>query len=198
MLKDLVLTKHRRAGRLLPALTVAVVALALTFPAVAQSAKIGVFDAQRISEETEEGKRVQENLATFRNTKQAELTAKESELADLQNQLNSQALSLSADKRGALEKDIQRKVLELNQAQETATREMQLEIAEAQNRFQEQLIGVVQQLGRSEGFTLILESSLVAYADGSADVTTAIASKARSPSDTALNSATRSAHMVSE
>jgi outer membrane protein len=92
----------------------------------------------------------------------------------LQNQLNTQALSLSPDRRADLDKQIQRKVLELNQTREAATSEMQIEIGEAQGRFQEQLLAVIDDFGREEGFTLILEASLVAYADQSADVTTAI------------------------
>jgi outer membrane protein len=151
-----------------------VFALLVTGQAHAQAVKIGVFDATRISEETEEGKRVQAALNDLRNQKQAELTAKEQELAGLQNQLNSQALSLSGEKRSELEKQIQKKALELKQNSEAATREMQIEFGEAQNKFQEQLLAVIQQFGRDEGFTLILESSLIAYADNSIDVTTAL------------------------
>jgi outer membrane protein len=143
------------------------------FPATAQT-KIGVFDATRVSEETEEGKRVQRNLNDFRDKKQAAISAKEKELSDLQNRLNNQALSLSADKRSELDKEIQRKVLDVNQAREAASNEMRIEVSEAQDRFQQKLLAVVAQFGRDEGFSLILESSLVAYSDKAVDVTTAI------------------------
>lgn len=136
--------------------------------------KIGVFDAQRISEETAEGKRIQTQLSGFRDKKQAELQAKEKEVNDLQGQLTSQALSLSADKRATLEKDVQRKALDLNQAREAAGREMQLEVNEAQSKFQAQLLAVVERFGREEGFTVVLEKSLVAYSDATVDVTTAL------------------------
>jgi outer membrane protein len=150
------------------------IAVLITGQAHAQAVKIGVFDATRISEETAEGKRVQTTLNELRNTKQAELTAKEQELADLRTQLTSQALSLSTERRSELEKQIQRKDLELKQNAEAATRDMQIEFAEAQNKFQEQLLAVIEQFGRDEGFTLILESSLIAYADNSIDITTAL------------------------
>ncbi len=144
-------------------------------PLAAQTpVKIGVFDAQRISEETAEGKRIHAQLNAFREQKQKELSAKEQELTELQNRLTSQALSLSQEKRAALEKEIQRKVLELNQAREAATREMQLELTEAQELFQEKLLAVVRQFGADEGFAVLLESSLVAYYDPTVDVTGAL------------------------
>jgi outer membrane protein len=136
--------------------------------------KVGVFDAQRISEETAEGKRIQGQLSGFRDRKQAELQAKEKEVSELQAQLTSQSLSLSQEKRATLEKDVQRKALDLNQAREAAGREMQLEVNEAQSKFQAQLLAVVEQFGREEGFTVVLEKSLVAYSDAAVDITTAL------------------------
>ena len=104
----------------------------------------------------------------------AEISGLEQQLGDLQNQMTAQALSLSADRRAELDKAIQRKALEVNQKREGATREMQIEIAEAQELFQEKLLAVISGFGGDEEFSIILEMSLVAYADQSADVTTAI------------------------
>ena len=88
--------------------------------------------------------------------------------------MTAQALSLSASKRAELEKSIQRKALEVDQKREGATREMQIEIAEAQEQFQGKLLAVIRGFGDDEEFSIILEMSLVAYARQSADVTTAI------------------------
>ena len=164
---------NRSCFRVLLATVVVAVVVCMVSPAAAQQ-RIGVFDAGRVSEETDEGRLVQSRLEAFRSAKQAEITAKEQELAALQNQLNTQALSLSPERRADLDKQIQRKVLEMNQTREAATSEMQIEIGEAQGRFQEQLLAVIDDFGREEGFALILEASLVAYADQSTDVTTAI------------------------
>ena len=147
-----------------------------TGAALAQGApiKIGVFDGGRVSEETEEGKKVAASLNALQETKRAELMAKQKEVEDLRAQLSSQALSLSADKRSSLEKDIQKKGLELDQARTAAQNELQLELGEAQNRFSQQLAAVVEAFGKDEGFVLIIEKSLAAYASPSVDVTTAI------------------------
>jgi outer membrane protein len=136
--------------------------------------KVGVFDPQRVSEETEEGKKVQTDLTSLRDRKQAELLAKEKELTELQNQLTAQGLSLSPEKRTSLEKEIQKKALELQQARESARNEMQFELGAAQDRFRDRLLAVVERFGREEGFTLILDKSLTAYSTSAIDVTTAI------------------------
>lgn len=152
-------------------------ALLVAGPAQAQAQpaiRIAVFDPQRVSEESDEGKKVQTELTGLRDRKQAELAAKEKELQDMQNQLTAQGLSLSADRRNALEKDVQRKLLELQQAREGARSEMQFELSAAQNKFQEKLLAIVEQYGREEGFTLVLDRSVAAYAAPGIDVTTAV------------------------
>ena len=141
--------------------------------------KIGIFDANRVSEETEEGKRIAAKLSAFGDKKKAELSAKDKEIADLRAQLDSQNLSLSPEKQAQMNKDIQRKTLELQQGQEAARNEFQIEVSDAQNKFQEQLIRVINQFGRDEGFTLIIERTTggVAFASEAIDVTTAIVDK---------------------
>ena len=130
---------NHRFSRMLLATVVAAVCLCVVNPVAAQQ-KFGIFDAARVSEETDEGKQVQAKLEAFRTAKQAEITAKEQEVTALQNQLNTQALSLSPERQAELNKQIQRKMLELNQTREAAASEMQIEIGEAQARFQEQLL----------------------------------------------------------
>jgi len=161
-------------------LVLAAMFVAMTVPAWAQTApKIGVFDANRVSEETDEGKKIQAKLSAFGEKKKAELAAKDKEISDLRAQLDSQNLSLSPEKLQQMQKDVQRKGLELQQAQEAARSEFQIEVSEAQNKFQEQLIRVVNQFGRDEEFTIVLERSSggVAFASESIDVTTAIVDK---------------------
>jgi Skp family chaperone for outer membrane proteins len=60
--------------------------------------KVGVFDANRVSEETDEGKRIAAKLSAFGDKKKAELMTKEKEIADCGSQLESQTLSLSPEK----------------------------------------------------------------------------------------------------
>ena len=108
-------------SRSLPTALALVVGLGIATSAAAQQ-KVGIFDAARISEETQEGKQVQARLESFRSAKQSEIVGLEQQLGGLQDQLTAQALSLSSAKRSELEKSIQRKALEVNQKREGATR----------------------------------------------------------------------------
>ena len=148
--------------------------VALTPYALAETPRVGVFDAQFVSENTEMGKRIQSELNDFTERKEGEITDRQQHVQELREQLSQQALSLSADRRAALEKEIQRKLLELQSFQETANRELELEYASATREFQEKLILAVQTFGKDEGFALILDRSQVAFFDPSIDVTSAI------------------------
>ena len=178
--------------------TLLVAASAAVWPQSAPALKVGVFDANRVSEETDEGKRIAAKLSAFGEKKKAELAAKEKEISDLRAQLDSQNLSLSPEKVQQMQKDVQRKGLELQQGQEAARSEFQIEVSEAQNKFQEQLIRVINQFGRDEGFTLVLERSTggVAFASESIDITTAIVDKfnelVKAPADAAAPAAAKS------
>ena len=104
-----------RRIKLMSVLATAAILILAAAPATAQSTvKIGVFDSQRVSEEADEGKRIQGELAAMGEAKQQQLAAMEQQLGDLQQRLSQQQLSLSAERRTALEMDIQRAALALN------------------------------------------------------------------------------------
>src|SRR6185436_8410917 len=105
--------------------------------------KIGVFDFQRVSEETARGQELRASLEKFGDKKKGEITTKENELKTLEDQYKAQAFSLSPDKRSQMEKDLQKKQLDLQSSRDNAQREMQIEVNEAQAKFNEQLLKVI-------------------------------------------------------
>jgi outer membrane protein len=138
------------------------------------SLKIGVFDPQRVSEETIEGKRIQAKLEQLRDQSQREIADEEVKIGELQQQLNQQALSLSPEKRTQMEIDIQKRMLQLNSRKDTVTRSFQLEIAGEEAQFNEKLRAVISEFAKAEGFLVILEAGAVAFAAASIDVSTAV------------------------
>jgi outer membrane protein len=142
--------------------------------AAPEPGKVGVFDAQLVSESTDVGKNIQKELTRFSERKEAEISGKQKQVADLRQQLSQQSLSLSPDKRTAMEKDIQRQMLELQSLQESANRELELEYGTATKNFRDKLIVAIESFGRDEGFALILDRSQVAWAASAVDVTSAV------------------------
>ena len=155
------------------ALAAALAALA-GVPAAAQGLKLGVFDPQRVAQESIQGKQLQARLDEMQSKKQAELAARGQEIQTLEKQFGEQQLSLSTDRRSALQIDIERKKLELENARNLATQQLQLEFAGAQSKFQEMLLKGIASYGRGESFDVILDVGSVAWASETVDVTTAI------------------------
>jgi outer membrane protein len=165
----------RKLIRVGPAFATVVVLVAIASSVQAQTPfKVGVFDAQQVSIETIDGQRAQAELRALQDKKQKEISDREVEINNLQQQLSSQALSLSIDRRTTLELDIQRRLLELNTAKELASRELQLEVAAAEARFNEKLRAAIEEFARNEGFALILDAAAVAWASAAIDITAPI------------------------
>lgn len=137
----------------------------------AADVKIGVFDFQRVSEETARGQELRAGLEKFGDKKKAEITAKENELKAMEDKYKAEAFSLTAEKRAQMEKDIQKKQLDLQSFRDSAQKEMQIEVNEAQGKFNDQLLTIINSLGKERGYTLVFAKEQVAFAADTADMT---------------------------
>jgi hypothetical protein len=70
-----------------------------------------------------------------------------------------------------MEKDIQKKQLDLQSFRDSAQKEMQIEVNEAQGKFNEQLLSIINSLGKERGYTLVFAKEQVAFASDTADMT---------------------------
>ena len=159
--------------------TLAVIAAALCAgmgAAIAQGpapgpVKIGVVNQDRVLNESEEAKRLKNDLEKLRNAKAAAIDAKEKEIKLLQDQVLSAQLSLSDEKREEIARQLKRKRVEYERLNDDANAEFQ----EAANRAQGRLIGLFREMiakyGTEKGFTVILERGTVYFATGAVDVT---------------------------
>ena len=148
--------------------------LLVSVAAAAAQAKIGVFDFQRVSEETARGQELRGSLEKFGDRKKGEISAKEDELKAMEDKYKAEAFSLSPDKRAQMEKDIQKKQLDLQSYRENAQKEMQIEVNEAQSKFNDQLMTIINTLGKERGYTLIFAKEQVAFASDGADMTSEV------------------------
>jgi outer membrane protein len=133
--------------------------------------KIGVINAQEIMEKTKKGNQVQKKLENLQNAKRKQLQTKQQELEKLEKELNSPALN--ADTRARKTRQVQDKRIELQRMVEDAQNEMRQESQKELFELQKEIMPLIQEIGRSKGFTLILDmtSSGIAYFDQSVDIT---------------------------
>lgn len=148
-----------------------------TAAAQQQEMHIGVFDSQPVWQQTEEGKKMQAQLAAFRDTKLADINSRETELNKLKEKLRSQEASLSDDKKSQMMKEIDQKTIDLKRLNDDASREMQSQFGDARDQFQKELFDVVEALGKEKKYTLILEKSIVVYNDTMVDITSEVVAK---------------------
>jgi outer membrane protein len=142
-----------------------------------QEMRIGIFDSQPVWQQTEEGKKMQAQLAAFRDTKLAEINSRETDLNKLKEKLRSQEVNLSDDKKNQMLKDIDQKTIDLKRLNDDASREMQSQFSDARDQFQKELFDVVAALGKEKKYTLILEKSIVVYNDDAVDITPEVVAK---------------------
>lgn len=134
-------------------------------------AKFGVFDAQKITQDTAAGAQIQARLNSLKEKKSAELKKIQEDIEKLQQEFVQTATSASEDKKKDLGLRIQRKQDELDGAQKAANRELQLEVEAAQDAWQRRVIEIVNGYGKEKGYTLIVPAEVAVYYNPEIDVT---------------------------
>lgn len=137
----------------------------------AQSLKIGVFDAQKIFEQTAAGAKVNAELTALQQQKQKQIEEDEQELQQLQQDVLSSAASLSQEKLKQRRLEIERKANELEAQRKSTMRELQVEFEEAQARWEKRIRDIVREYGDDNGFTLILPVGAVVFHSDTIDIT---------------------------
>ena len=153
----------------------AILAAALSAPlagaAEPEDFRIGVFDQAAVFEQTTAGQEMRAKLSTLREQKQKEIEGKESILKSLREKYDNEKLNMTVERRAEMERQIEQEIRNLQRIDEDATREMRSQLGEYQEQFQRETYKVVEQLGREQGFTLILEQSILFYHANAIDIT---------------------------
>jgi len=146
---------HRSTAKLI---IMALMIAALASSGLAQQIiKIGVVNSQEVLEKSAEGKRVLAQLQDKDKRNQAELSRRDQEIQELQTKLNTQRLTLTPEALRNLSSDLQRKQTERQRYFEDAGREMN-ELAERLfQRIQNELLPIIEQMGKENGMDVIFD-----------------------------------------
>jgi outer membrane protein len=162
-----------RAGRLLAG--VVVVWLALGAVAQAEQMRIAVVDLQRALNECDAGKRAKDSVKGKFEKAQNELRKEREDLDKQRDELEKRAVLLKEDERRNREREMENRTLDFKRKYEDMQRDLKRTDAELTSGIVEQLYGIVNDYGRQQGYTLVLESSSgLLYADKALDITDAI------------------------
>jgi outer membrane protein len=133
--------------------------------------KIGFIDVQRAISESVPGKRARERFQAQVKKAEADLLKEKNELERLKAELDKKGPLLKDDERRNLEGDLQRRYVNYQRSMNDQQQELRQREGEMTSDILKELEKIVNEVGKSEKFTLILERSQILYSDQGIDIT---------------------------
>ena len=154
----------------------AALGLALSVTAAAQSpGKVGIINMQTAIVGTKDGQKAASDIQTRFNPKKADLEKRQSDIAQLQEQLNRGANTLSEEARSRITREIDQKTKVLNRDTEDARAELDQEEQKIMSELGGRIMAVIDKYAKDNGYTLVLDVSApqtpVLFASNTIDIT---------------------------
>ena len=152
-------------------IVVLMIVLGLAVCSQAAEVKVGIIDFQQVVEKSEPGKRFEAELKKEGERIEAELTKDQEELKTLKEKIEREAMVMSREARE--EKEIEFRVKARNyQEKEQDFRKMYMEKRNKEvNNLRKVVVEIAQEIGKKEGFTMVMSNAGVLYYDVSIDLT---------------------------
>jgi outer membrane protein len=136
--------------------------------------RLGVVDLQEVLNRSQKGMAVKQKLDQERAARQKDLDVKQQEVMKLQAELEKQAPLLSDQAKREKSEAIQRKTRDAVRIAEDTNRDFEKRVREAELEIGREILGVVQEYGKDQGYTLILERSMVVFGAPAVDITSEV------------------------
>jgi outer membrane protein len=133
--------------------------------------KIGFIDVQRAISESQAGKRAKEKFQAQIKKAEGDLLKEKSELERLKADLDKKGPLLKDEERRNLEVELQRRYTNYQRGMTDQQQDLRQKESEMTADILKQLEKIVNEVGKAEKFTLILERSQVLYSDQGIDIT---------------------------
>jgi outer membrane protein len=122
-----------------------------------QAVKFGVVNSQDVLERSAEGKRVMSQIQEKDKQNNAQLNALDDEIRNLETRINTQRLTLTNEAMMQLSSDLERKRTERKRLAEDSLREMQEFTGKLFQRIQNELLPIIEQLGKDKNLDIIFD-----------------------------------------
>ena len=137
----------------------------------ANVAKIGTVDLQRVFENSTAGKAVQAKLKTEKDKMEVELKRKGSEIEAIGKRLERESMVMSKEMRDEKEREHRIKINDFKSLQKKFRGELQSAERQLMNELKKDIDVVVKQIGKSDGYLLIINNIGIMYSPSSIDIT---------------------------
>ena len=158
-------------------LLVAMTALAWVHPAAAADLKVGVVDLQKVIESSKPGQAMQGQLKAEKDKMEAELKKKGDEIEELRQRLERESMVMSKEAREEKEREGRIKVNDIKQLQKKYRADLQGLELKLMGQLKDQISGLLEEIGKKEGYVLIISNIAVLYAPNSVDITDTLIKK---------------------
>jgi Skp family chaperone for outer membrane proteins len=122
-----------------------------------QAIKVGVVNSQDVLERSAEGKRVMAQIQDKDKQNQDRLNAIDEEIRNLETRINTQRLTLTNEAMMQLSSDLEKKRTERKRYAEDSLREMQEFTGRLFQRIQNELLPIIEQLGKDKNLDIIFD-----------------------------------------
>ena len=137
--------------------------------------RVAVVDMQRALNECDAGKKAKDQVRGKFEKAQGELKKEREDLDKARDDFEKKSILMKEDDRCDKERELENRTLDFKRKYEDMQRDLKRTDAELTSGIVEQLYGIVNDYGKQQGYTLVLEaSSGLLYADKALDITDAI------------------------
>jgi outer membrane protein len=143
----------------------------------ADVAKIGVIDLQKILENSASGKAIQTELKKEKDKMEADLKNKGAEIENIRKRLEREAMVMGKETREEKERESRIKINDFKSLQKKYRVDLQKLEGQLMSQLKEDIDGVVAEIGKKEGYLLIINKLGVVYAPNSIDITDKVIGK---------------------
>jgi outer membrane protein len=143
----------------------------------ADVAKIGVIDLQKILETSATGKFIQSELKKAKDKMEADLKEKGAEIENIRKRLERESMVMGKEKREEKERESRIKINDFKSLQKKYRLDLQKLEGELMNQLKDDIDEIVNEMGKKEGYLLIINKLGVEYSPNSIDVTDKIIGK---------------------
>jgi len=150
---------------------VSILILFSKFSLAADVAKIGVIDFQKVLETSAAGKAIQAELKAKNEKMAVDLQKKGSEIEKISKRLERESMVMSKEMREEKEREQRIKVNDFKSLQKKYRAELQKRQVQLMQQLQTNVTDITKQIGKKEGYLLIMDKRGVIYAPNSVDLT---------------------------
>ena len=143
----------------------------------ADVAKIGVVEFQRLFDNSDAGKEIKAEITAKGKKMEAELKEKGAEIEELKKRLEREALVMSKEMREEKEREFRIKVNDIKTLQKRYEAELQGIQKQLMKGLQSDTIKIIDEIGKSGGYLMIMDKRGVLYAPSTIDITDEVIKK---------------------